>query len=221
MDYFLALLEGVITFASPCLLPMIPVYVSYFAGGQEGKGKVLKNALGFVLGFAIVFVAMGAFAGTAGHVLRKYERPINLVTGSAVLIFGLNFMGILRLPLAVRAAGFGRVPENPGFISSVLFGVIFSVSWSPCVGAMLGSALMLAAGSRDTLKGLIMLVLYSIGLGIPFLISALLLDRLKGAFDIIKRHYRAINIASGSLLVIAGISMMTGSFSRLLAFFIP
>ena len=221
MDYIFAMIEGIVTFISPCLLPMLPIYISWFAGGKGSKKRTLAGALGFVLGFSVVFVILGAFAGTFGLLLREYALQVNLAAGALVLLFGLNYLGILRLPFLNRAAGFGRRPETPGFFSSILFGIIFSISWSPCVGALLGSALMLAASSQDTIKGIVMLAFYSLGLGIPFVISALLLDRLKGTFDFIKRHYRIINIVSGILLVLVGLSMMTGMFGRLLALLTP
>ena len=221
MDYVFATLEGIVTFVSPCLLPMLPVYISFFAGGQDNRKKTLTSALGFVLGFSAVFVILGAFAGTFGYLLREYALQVNLAAGALVVLFGLNFLGILKLPFFNRTAGFGQSPETPGFHSSVLFGIIFSISWSPCVGTFLGSALMLAASARNAVKGIVMLTFYSLGLGIPFIISALLIDRMKGAFDFIKRHYRVVNVISGILLILVGLSIMNGLFGRLLTLFTP
>lgn len=218
MDYILALIEGIVTFVSPCLLPMLPIYVSYFAGGQDSKRRTMLGALGFVLGFTLVFVSLGAFAGSVGHLLREYALAINLVTGAVVVLFGLNYLGLLRLPLLNKVSGIGSTPKNPGFFSSILFGMIFSISWTPCVGTFLGSALMLAANSRNAAKGILMLLLYSLGLGIPFIISAWLLDRLKGTCDFLRRHHGTINTVSGLLLVLVGLAMMTGMLNRLLAY---
>ena len=217
MDYFISLLEGIITFVSPCMLPMLPIYISYFAGGQNDKKRTLVNAFGFVLGFTIVFVLLGAFAGTFGHLLRDYSLQINLIAGAIVVLFGLNFTGILRIPFINNTFKIGLQTGRTGFLSSVLFGVIFSIGWSPCVGAFLGSALMLAATSQNAVKGILMLFSYSLGLGIPFVISALLLDKLKGTYDFIKRNYKMINMISGLLLIIIGIAMMTGMLGKLLA----
>ncbi|MBQ4040024.1 MAG: cytochrome c biogenesis protein CcdA [Oscillospiraceae bacterium] len=218
MQYFIAFLEGIITFVSPCLLPMLPVYVSYFAGGENiSTRKTLKNALGFVAGFTIVFVLMGALAGTVGGFLREYQTAVNIVTGLVVIFFGLNFLGVFKLQL-FRGIG-GRMGEKElGFFSSMLFGVVFSVGWTPCVGAFLGSALMLASQQGHVLTGVIMLLFYSAGLGIPFVLSAVLIDKLKSTFNFIKRNYKIINIVCGSLLVLIGILMMTGMLSKLLAF---
>jgi len=219
MQYIISFLEGIITFISPCLLPMLPIYVSYFAGGGERTTKkTVRNALGFVLGFSMVFVAMGALAGTVGSFLSRYQTIVNLVSGFVVVIFGLNFLGIIKWRL-FKGNQTSFSPENLGFFSSVLFGVIFSIGWTPCVGTFLGSALMLASQQGSVMKGTLMLVAYSVGLGIPFLISALLIDKLKTAFDFIKKHYQIINIISGSLLVVIGVLMATGMLGKFLVLF--
>ncbi len=217
MQYFIAFLEGIITFISPCLLPLLPVYVSYFAGGEERTvTRTLKNAAGFVAGFTVLFVLMGALAGTVGGFLQKYQTAVNVVTGLVVIFFGLNFLGVLRINLF---RGMKHSPENGkmGFFSSMLFGMVFSIGWTPCVGAFLGSALMLASQQGQAAAGVLMLLAYSLGLGIPFLASAVLIDRLKNAFQFIKRNYKIINIVSGTLLILVGVLMMTGLLGRLLA----
>ncbi|MBQ8208062.1 MAG: sulfite exporter TauE/SafE family protein [Clostridia bacterium] len=215
MTYFIAFLEGIITFISPCLLPMIPIYISYFAGGESSKRRSLAGALGFVTGFTAVFVLMGALAGTLGSFLVKYRTVLDIVTGAVVVFFGLSYLGLFDLSF-MRGFGGGNIGKKKGFISSLLFGVIFSVGWTPCVGAFLGSALMLASSEGQALKGIIMLLAYSLGLGIPFVASALLIDSLKNAFDFIKRNYKIINIVCGSLLILVGILMMTGVLGRFL-----
>ena len=216
MQYFISFLEGILTFISPCLLPMLPIYVSYFAGGGErAAGKTLKNALGFVLGFTLVFVSMGALAGTLGGLLRQYQTAVNIVSGAVVILFGLSYLGVIRLNLF---KGSGKALTGQlGFFSAVLFGLIFSLGWTPCVGAFLGSALMLASQQGHVLEGMGMLFSYSLGLGIPFLISALLIDYLKSAFGWIKGHYTVINRVCGGLLIVIGLLMATGTLGRLLA----
>ena len=218
MQYIISFLEGIVTFLSPCLLPMLPVYISYFAGNNRegGMGRTLRNALGFVLGFTIVFIALGALAGTLGGLLQAHQTAVNLVTGAVVVLFGLYFLGVFRLNFLKGMKGFQR-QKDLGFFSTMLFGIVFSVSWTPCVGAFLGSALMLASQQGETMTGILMLLAYSLGLGIPFMVSALLIDRLKAAFDWIKRHYRAINMVCGALLIAVGILMMTGLFNRALS----
>ena len=215
MQYIITFLEGIITFISPCLLPMLPIYVSYFAGGGErNTKKTLKNALGFILGFTLVFVLMGALAGALGSFLLKYRTAVNIVTGLIVIFFGLTFLGVIRINLFRGPGDFDA--RNLGFFSSVLFGIVFSVGWTPCVGAFLGSALMLASQEGKMLSGILMLLLYSLGLGIPFLVSAVLIDKLKNAFSFIKKHYGIINTVSGCFLILIGILMMTGILGRFL-----
>ena len=208
MQYLISFFEGILTFISPCLLPMLPVYLSYFAGGKQDSKKTLTNALGFILGFTILFTAMGALAGTVGSFLSKYQTAVNIISGLIVIFFGLNFMGVIKLNLFKGSA---RMQTGQlGFFSSLLFGMVFSVGWTPCVGAFLGSALMLASQQGHVLEGTLMLLSYSLGLGIPFLLSAVLIDQLKGAFNFIKRHYTVINFICGSLLILIGILMATG-----------
>lgn len=217
MQYLVSFLEGVITFISPCLLPMLPVYVSYFAGGGERSGKkTLRLALGFVLGFTVVFVAMGALAGTVGSFFKLHQREVDVLSGAVVILFGLHFLGVLKWNL-FRGSGARMNTENLGFGSAMVFGIVFSVGWTPCVGAFLGSALMMASQQGQALVGMLMLLCYSLGLGVPFVVSALLIDQLKGAFQFIKRKYRVINAVCGGLLILVGVAMATGWFGRLLA----
>ena len=217
MEYFVSFLEGVITFISPCLLPMLPIYISYFAGGGERSvGKTLKGALGFVLGFTAVFVAMGALAGTIGGFLSKYQTLVNILCGAVVVIFGLSYLGVLRIRL-FKGRDHDLDTDDLGFFSAFLFGVIFSVGWTPCVGAFLGSALMLASQQGSMVQGILMLLCYSAGLGVPFLVSAVLIDQLKGAFNWVKSHYDVINKICGAALILVGIAMATGTLGRLLS----
>lgn len=216
MQYVISFLEGIITFISPCLLPMLPIYISYFAGGGERSiGKTLKGALGFVAGFTLVFMAMGALAGTVGSFLREYQAAVNVVSGLIVIFFGLNFLGVFKLNL-FQGSRYSVNTSNMGFLPALLFGMIFSVGWTPCVGAFLGSALMLASQQGHVLEGMAMLFTYSLGLGIPFLISALLIDQLKSAFNWIKSHYTLVNMVSGGLLIFVGVLMATGTLGRIL-----
>ena len=215
MQYVISCLEGIITFVSPCLLPMLPIYISYFAGGGERTtARAVKNALGFVLGFTLVFVAMGALAGTVGSFFKQHQTAVNLLSGLVVILFGLQFLGVFKWNL-FRGSG-KAVNGEMGFFSAVVFGVIFSLGWTPCVGAFLGSALALASQQGHVGSGMLMLLAYSLGLGIPFLVSAVLIDKLKSAFDWIKRNYRVINLISGSLLILVGVLMATGTLGRLL-----
>lgn len=216
MQYIISFLEGIVTFISPCLLPMLPIYISYFAGGGErSTSKTLTCAWGFVLGFTAVFVAMGALAGTLGSFLVRYQTIVNIVLGGIVILFGLNYLGVFNLNLFRGMRGEVKTADM-NFLSAFVFGVVFSVGWTPCVGVFLGSALMLASQQGSTLVGMGMLLSYSAGLGVPFLLSAVLIDQLKGAFAFIKRNYAVVNKVCGSLLVAVGVLMATGLLTKML-----
>lgn len=216
MIYLITFLEGILAFISPCLLPLLPVYISYFFAGsteEEGsKKKALVNALGFVSGFTILFVILGAFAGVIGGFLLEYATILNIVSGSIVILLGISFMGFINIPFFNLGAKLtsGKKIVLTGFFSSLLFGLVFAISWTPCIGTFLGAALMKAANSGEVLTGATLLLMFSLGLSIPFVASALLIDRFKKAFDFIKRHYKTINMISGGLLIIMGILIATG-----------
>ena len=222
MEYVVTFLEGVITFVSPCLLPMIPLYVAYFAGGSRDDTRgnsrhALVCALCFVLGFGVVFTALGAGAGTLGSLLVSYRRVLDVVCGTIVVALGLGYLGALRLPMMSNGALVAKarvVPRTPWL--AFLFGVVFAVGWTPCVGTFLASALSLAATSGSAGKGIGLLLCYTAGLGLPFVISALLIDQLEGAFGWMRSHYRTIELASGWLLVAIGLLMASGLLGALL-----
>lgn len=216
MQYVVAFLEGIITFISPCLLPMLPIYISYFAGGgEQSTRKTLRGALGFVAGFTIIFVILGALAGTVGSFLKEHQTAVNIVSGLIVVFFGLNFLGVFKLNI-FKGVKRDVNTTNMGFLSALVFGVVFSIGWTPCVGAFLGSALMLASQQGHVLRGMLMLFVYSLGLGIPFILSAVLIGYLKSAFNWIKGHYNIINQICGAFLILVGILMATGTMGRLL-----
>lgn len=221
MQYLITFLEGIISFISPCMLPMLPVYLIYFAGSSEDgkKKRTIINSIMFVLGFTAIFTLMGVFAGSIGVMLKRHQMIVNIVCGIIVVIFGLNYMGAIKLPELKRREGKGRPNINNAF-SAFLFGMIYSINLTPCVGAFLGSALMMAASGGSSgetaLKGAVLLLCYSLGLGIPFVISAVLLSELKGAFNFIKKHYGIINKICGAFLIVIGILMATGLMTRVL-----
>jgi len=207
MNYFITFLEGVISFISPCMLPMLPLYISYFAAGEEKKSKILARAAAFVGGFTLVFCLLGLFAGTLGALLRRYQVVVDIVCGLIVILFGLSYLEVIRLPF-FKGMQSGR--KISGILSAFLFGVIYSVSLTPCVGAFLGSALMLASASATAWRGVLLLLCYSLGMGSLFLLSAVLIDRLKGTFRFIKEHYRVINLVCGIFLIVVGVLMACG-----------
>lgn len=216
MQFLITFLEGIISFISPCMLPMLPIYISYFAGNADKKQHTFSRAAAFVAGFTVIFSLLGLFAGTVGAFLSAYKTAVNLVCGLIVILFGLHYLEILHIPLFKGMQGAHTVTS---VFSAFLFGVIYSVSLTPCVGAFLGSALMLASASGTALQGVLLLVTYSLGLGVPFLISAVLIEQLQTAFQFIKRHYRIINLVSGLFLIVTGIAIALGWMDKLMAVF--
>ena len=178
--------------------------------------KTLLCACGFVLGFTAVFVAMGGLAGTFGSLLSEHKTVVDVVSGAIVIIFGLSYLGVFNIKL-FKGSKCTVDTSNMNFFTAFLFGIIFSVGWTPCVGAFLGSALMLASQQAHMVEGMVMLLSYSLGLGIPFILSAVVIEYLKGAFDFIKKNYGIINKICGGLLIIIGIMMATGTFGKMLS----
>lgn len=216
MQFVITFLEGLISFISPCMLPLLPLYISYFAGGADKKHRVFLRALSFIAGFTLVFSLLGLFAGTLGAFLARYRTAVNIISGLIVVVFGLSYLDIIKLPF-FKGMQKGRTANS--VISAFLFGIIYSVSLTPCIGAFLGSALMLASASGTALRGVMLLVTYSLGLGVPFVISAVLIEKLNSAFTFIKRHYRVINICCGLFLIAVGVLMMFGLMSAVMLVF--
>ena len=209
MEYLLTFLEGLASFISPCLLPMLPIYVSYFMGEEEtGKKKAIINSIGFVLGFTLVFLVLSIFASTVGHFISSYTKYIKIIFGIIIIILGLNYMEIFKLKFLNKTKGIKLKDKKLNFVKACLFGILFSVSWTPCIGTFLSSALLLIAKEQELLKGILLMLLYSIGLGIPFIISVLLIEKLKEVFDFIKKNYKKVKIISGLILIAMGIYMI-------------
>lgn len=207
MQYLVTFLEGIISFISPCMLPMLPIYVSYFAGSAEEKRNPLPRAISFVLGFTVVFSLLGLFAGTLGSFVSEYRSWVNIVCGIIIIFFGFSFLGVINLP---SIHGKHTHIKINGVFSAFLFGIVFSISHTPCVGVFLGSALTTAAASGGIWSGVLLLLVYSLGMGIPFLIAAVLVDKLTGLFNSIKKNYNVINAVCGFFLVAVGVCMMLG-----------
>jgi len=205
MQYLMTFLEGIISFISPCMLPMLPVYIMYFSGNQKNRIHTLANAGMFVLGFTLIFTVMGVFAGTLGSLLTAHAVLVKIICGLIIILLGLSYLGVFQLTFLKGYSGEVRIT---GLLSSFLFGIVYAVSLMPCVSVFLGSALMMASVSASALKGAVLLILYSLGLGIPFLLSAILIEELEHTFDFIKQHYEMINKICGALLILTGIFIM-------------
>lgn len=214
MNYLLLFLEGIMTFISPCLLPMIPLYIAYFAGDKKThtKGQTLLRAGLFMLGFSCVFILMSLFVSTVGKFLLVNRQVVNLIAGGIMALLGLDYLTGQRLMTRLSQSGQARQQTANPFI----FGVIFAVSWTPCVGTFLASALTYIATVPSSFASFMLILSYCIGLGIPFLLCALLIEESKEAIAWIKSHYKLINRIAGIFLIAFGILTMTGLLENLL-----
>ena len=209
MEYLFTFLEGLASFISPCLLPMLPIYISYFIGEeQKSKKKAILNSIGFVLGFTLVFLLLSIFASTVGRFISSYTKYIKIVLGIIIIILGFNYMEIIKLKFLNKTKGIKIKNRSLNFLKAMFFGILFSISWTPCIGTFLSSALLLVAKEQEFVKGIMLMLLYSIGLGIPFIISAGLIEKLKEVFDFIKKNYKKVKIVSGLILIGMGIYMI-------------
>ncbi len=205
MEYLITFIEGVASFISPCILPVIPIYISYFGVGNKSSKKAIINSIGFIGGFSLIFILLGIFASTLGKTVQNYSNYINILLGLFLIIIGLNYMGLIFIKFLNKTKGIKQKKKDLNIISSIIFGVIFSLSWTPCVGAFLSSALILASTTGSVFKGAILLSLYSLGLAIPFIITTIFIEKVKKTFDFIKKHYNIINKIAGSILVLSGL----------------
>lgn len=206
MEYLFTFLEGIASFISPCLLPMLPIYISYFIGEEENnKKKAIINSIGFVIGFTLVFLVLSIFASTVGVFISKYIKYLKIIFGIIIILLGFNYMGVLKLNFLNKAKQIKANTKNLNFFKTIIFGILFSISWTPCIGTFLSSALLLIAKEQEISKGILLMLVYSIGLGIPFIISVVLIERLKEVFDFIKKNYKIIKIISGLILIGMGI----------------
>ena len=208
MEYLLTFLEGIASFISPCILPMLPIYISYFVGKDNKKtSKAVINSIGFVLGFTLVFLLLSIFASSLGRLVSGSIKYIKIVFGIIIILLGLNYMEILKLNFLNKTKRVKADTKDLNFLKALIFGVLFSISWTPCIGAFLSSALLLIAKEQEVLKGIILMLIYSVGLGIPFIISAIFIEKLKTLFDFIKKNYGIIKKVSGLILIVMGIYM--------------
>ena len=208
MEFLFTFIEGFASFISPCLLPMIPIYISYFAGKDDKKiSKTLINACGFVLGFTAVFILLAIFASELGIILSENIKYIKIIFGIIIIILGLNYMDVLNINFLNKINIKKANSKNLNFIKSFIFGILFSISWTPCIGTFLSSALLMVAKEQEMIKGILLMLAYSIGLGIPFIISAILIEKLKEVFNFIKNNYKIVKKISGVILILMGIYM--------------
>lgn len=205
MMYVLLFLEGLASFISPCVLPMLPLYLSYLTAKDDNK--VVKNSIGFILGFTITFVILGLLSSTIGIYLTSYMDYIKIVFGLFIVLLGLNYMNLIKLPFINKESKINFKFKNKNFFEALLFGLVFSITWTPCVGVFLGTALMQVMEKGDIILGMISLLIYSLGLAIPFIISAIFIKKLNN-YEFIKKHYNIIINISGIILIVFGFYMI-------------
>jgi len=224
-----ALMAGLISFLSPCVLPLVPSYIAFISGvsieelsteenSRRVRKKVILSALFFVLGFSAIFISLGASATFVGKFMTRNIRLVEIVGGLFIILMGLHFAGVLRLRFLDREKRAIHLEKKPlGLLGTIVVGMAFGAGWTPCVGPILGSILMLAATTQSVARGVVLLTFYSIGLGLPFLVAGILIHRFFEYFRSIRKYFRAVAIAGGVLLIIVGVALLTGYFSYLSA----
>jgi cytochrome c-type biogenesis protein len=224
IGYVSAVGAGAVSFLSPCVLPLVPPYLCYMAGvsvddfrGDRGvtartgaRTALLGASLAFVLGFSTVFVALGAGASTVGRLLRVWQEPLAMGAGVLIILMGLNFLGVLKIPLLSREARFQSDAKPASALAAYVMGLAFAFGWTPCIGPVLGPILTLAGGRETVGEGALLLAAYSLGLGIPFLIAALFSGAFMRFLGKFRVHLGRVEKAIGALLVIAGVLFLTG-----------
>ncbi len=221
VSWLVAFGAGVVSFLSPCVAPLVPGYLSYVSGVsvQDLRGqqpgqtrRLLLSCLLFVLGFSLVFVLLGASASLLGGLMEEYRRPLNRVAGGVMILMGLFVMGIFRLPILYQEKRFHPAGGSVSQGGTILLGMAFGFGWTPCVGPVLASILFYASAAGTAGQGALLLLAYSLGLGVPFVLTGLAFSRAMGALGWVKRHHRAINAVSGGLLVAVGVLFLTDRF---------
>lgn len=227
LTVFIAMGAGLLSFLSPCVLPLVPSYLSFVSGMSfeelTGPGaiaasrrRIILNSLFFIFGFSLVFIAMGASVSLVGQLLRHYQGAIQKLAGLLIIFFGLYITGLLKVPFLMRSRQAFSLHNRPaGYAGAALVGVSFAVAWTPCVGAILGAILTLAGTTEGASQGIILLGAYSAGLGIPFLLSSLSLEGFLRVFGRYKRYMRVLYVGGGVFLVLVGILIFTGYFTIL------
>ena len=227
MSIFIAFSAGLLSFVSPCVLPLIPSYLTYMTGvsfhdltAQDSMAKVrwatFRHSIAFVLGFTLVFTLMGASATSIGNLIAKHQELILRVGGGIIILLGIHFLGIIQFKFLEKNKQLQIRRKRIGLFGSFLTGITFAAGWTPCIGPILASILLYASSTGSVSKGIILLAFYSLGLAIPFIFAGLAINTFLGASGWIKRHLRVINIISGSLLIIVGAAMIMGGFDVLI-----
>jgi cytochrome c-type biogenesis protein len=221
-----AFLAGLLSFVSPCVLPIVPPYLAYLAGVsfsdledaeiESGRARsIIITAVAFVLGFTTVFVALGATASFVGQTIARYFDLLSIIAGAIIIVMGLHFLGVFRIGLLYREARVDVRNKPAGIAGAYIMGLAFAFGWTPCVGPVLAAILFIAGAEDTALRGASLLALYSLGIGIPFILAAVFASRFIGWANRFKRHMPKVEKAMGILLIITGVLFMTGQMSRI------
>ncbi len=215
----LAFVAGVLSFLSPCVLPLVPSYLAYISGSASQPDRdrflTLRNSLLFILGFSLIFIALGASASVLGSLLRSYKGWLNIAGGILIIAFGLVMLGIFKLPFLYRDTRTQFKGDSKTPWGAVFLGMAFAAGWTPCIGPILGGILTLAGASDTLAQGILLLAMYALGLGLPFFIAALAIERFMAFSKIFRDYLPWVERIAGSLLIIAGILMLTGLYTSL------
>ena len=229
LSYFYVITAGLLSFLSPCVLPIVPGYLCFMAGtsldkldlnAREIKRDVFYYSLCFVIGFSTVFIILGASATVISGLMFEYLDYLRVAGGIIIIIFGIHFMQIIQIPILNQELRVQVQNYKPGVVGSYIIGLSFAFGWTPCIGPILGSVLSVAASSETISQGVFLLFLYSMGLGIPFLLAAYAIGSFLNFFSKIKKYMRTIEIVTGLLLIIFGILILTNRIQELAFFFI-
>ena len=226
LTLLVAFMAGLLSFLSPCVLPLVPSYVTFITGmGLDDVSKArraaLTHALLFVLGFSFIFVALGAGASAFGQLLREYRVWLARVGGVLMVAMGLWMLGVITVGALQQERRIHLSDKPLGYLGTIVVGIAFGAGWTPCLGPTLGAILLLAANETALAKGILLLTAYSAGLAVPFLVSALAIDRFLGFFQSFRKSIGTVNRVAGGLLVVVGVLMFTGWFERLAAYLQP
>ncbi|WP_412554584.1 cytochrome c biogenesis CcdA family protein [Shimia sp. MIT1388] len=218
---FIALTAGMVSFLSPCVLPIVPPYLAYMSGvsmselttEQEARRKAIVAALFFVMGLSTVFLFLGFTASAFGAFFLQNQALFSKIAGGVVIVFGLHFLNVFRIPFLDREARIETGESGGSAFGAYVLGLAFAFGWTPCIGPQLGAILSLAAGEASIARGTVLLGVYAAGLGIPFLLAAIFLNRAMGVMNKLKRHMGTIEKVMGGLLLFVGVMLVTGAFS--------
>lgn len=230
ISFWVAAVAGFLSFVSPCVLPLVPAYLGYLSGAAvtstgiivQDRRATFFHGLAFVLGFAVVYTILGASVGLVGYILVDQLPLIQKSGGIVLVLFGLHTMGIIQIPFLYREFKVEmRARREWGYFSSALVGIVFAAGWTPCVGVILSGILLMASAGQTVGKGAALLLTYSLGLGIPFLMAGLALDRLTPLLRRLNQRQRLVSIVSGLLIIVMGILVFTNFFTLLAAYSAP